>query len=116
MIVKPWATPIAAMPGRPTPSPTTAAAPAPMNTSEKVPTNSARSLDAIRLDNVLSRVMIHSPSPSAARTWQPIHEKGPSLVDQLRLFEPKRLRHSGSIGWVGARAVVYVPLLDVRLG
>src|SRR5580704_6921230 len=54
MIVKPWARAIAAIPGRPTPSPTTAAAPAPMNTKANVPMNSARSLGAIRLDIVLS--------------------------------------------------------------
>src|SRR5229473_8471180 len=55
MMAKPWASAIATIPGRPTPSPTTAAAPAPMNTNEKVPMNSARSLGAIRLDIVLSR-------------------------------------------------------------
>src|SRR6266404_8539441 len=55
MMVKPWARAIAAMPGRPTPSPTTAAVPAPMNTNEKVPMNSARSFGAIRLDIFDSR-------------------------------------------------------------
>src|ERR1700704_5308940 len=50
MMVKPWAKAIAAIPGRPTPSPTTAAAPAPMNTNAKVPMNSARSLGARELD------------------------------------------------------------------
>src|SRR5258707_1236062 len=50
-----WANAIATIPGRPTPSPTTAAAPAPMNTNEKVPMNSARSLGANRLDIVDSR-------------------------------------------------------------
>src|SRR4030088_229446 len=50
MIVKPWAKAIAAIPGRPTPSPTTAAAPAPMNTNAKVPMNSARSLGAREVD------------------------------------------------------------------
>src|SRR5882757_11302271 len=55
MMVKPWAKAIAAIPGRPTPSPTTAAAPAPMNTNEKVPMNSARSFGAIRLDMFDSR-------------------------------------------------------------
>src|ERR1700719_5310741 len=55
MMVKPWAKAIAAIPGRPTPSPTIAAVPAPMNTNAKVPMNSARSLGAIRLDIVLSR-------------------------------------------------------------
>src|SRR5882724_1189904 len=55
MMVKPWAKAIAAIPGRPTPSPTTAAAPAPMNINAKVPMNSASSLGAIRLDIVDSR-------------------------------------------------------------
>src|ERR1700692_219094 len=55
MMVKPWARALAPIPGRPTPPPTTAAAPAPMNTNEKVPMNSARSLGAIRLDIVNSR-------------------------------------------------------------
>src|SRR3979411_113329 len=50
MIVKPWANAIAAIPGRPTPSPTTAAAPAPMNTNAKVPMNSASSLGAREFD------------------------------------------------------------------
>src|SRR5215471_16309295 len=55
MMVRPWANAIAAIPLRPTPSPTTAAAPAPMNTNEKVPMNSARSLGAVLLDIVHSR-------------------------------------------------------------
>src|SRR2546428_4639600 len=55
MTVKPWAKATAATPGRPAPPPTTAAAPAPMNISAKVPMNSARSLAAIRLDIVNSR-------------------------------------------------------------
>src|SRR5882757_24654 len=50
MMVKPWAKAIAAIPGRPTLSPTTAAAPAPMNTNAKVPMNSARSLGAREFD------------------------------------------------------------------
>ena len=51
-MAKPWAKAMAVMPGRPTPLPTTAAAPAPMNTNEKVPMNSARSLGAIWWDIV----------------------------------------------------------------
>src|ERR1700745_3927766 len=54
MMARPCANAIATIPGMPTPSPTTAAAPAPMNTNAKVPMNSARSLGAIRLDIVLS--------------------------------------------------------------
>src|ERR1700674_2408202 len=52
MMVKPWAKATAVMPLSPAPPPTTAAVPAPMNTNEKVPMNSARSLGAIRLDIV----------------------------------------------------------------
>src|ERR1700680_2861573 len=55
MIARPWAKATAVIPGRPTPLPTTAAAPAPMNTKAKVPMNSARSFGAIRLDIVDSR-------------------------------------------------------------
>ena len=44
IIVRPWAKAIADNPLRLTPVPTTAAAPAPMNTNAKVPMNSARSL------------------------------------------------------------------------
>src|SRR6202022_3864768 len=58
MMAKPWAKATAVIPLRPAPPPTTAAAPAPMNTNEKVPMNSARSLGAIRLDIVLSRDVI----------------------------------------------------------
>src|SRR5712671_3240948 len=59
MMARPWAKATAVIPGRPAPPPTTAAVPAPMNTNEKVPMNSARSLDAIRLDIVDSRDDIH---------------------------------------------------------
>src|SRR6267378_1908773 len=55
MMAKPWAKATAMIPLRPAPPPTTAAAPAPMNTNEKVPMNSARSLGTIRLDIVDSR-------------------------------------------------------------
>src|SRR5215831_15257949 len=49
MIVKPCAKATATIPDKPRPVPTTAAALAPINTNEKVPMNSARSLDAIPL-------------------------------------------------------------------
>src|SRR5229473_7476959 len=55
MMARPWAKATAVMPLRPAPPPITAAAPAPMNTNEKVPMNSARSLGAIGLDIVDSR-------------------------------------------------------------
>src|ERR1700738_4364077 len=50
MMARPWAKATATIPLRTVPPPTTAAVPAPMNTNEKVPMNSARSLGAIRLD------------------------------------------------------------------
>src|ERR1700694_1017593 len=52
MMARPWAKATAVIPLTAEPQPTTAAAPAPMNTNEKVPMNSARSLGAIRLDIV----------------------------------------------------------------
>src|ERR1700737_3759138 len=55
------------IPLRPAPPPTTAAAPAPMNTNEKVPMNSARSFGAIRLDIVDSRGEIDRPARSDLR-------------------------------------------------
>src|ERR1700720_1825242 len=55
MMARPWAKATAVMPLRPAPPPTTAAAPAPMNTNAEVPMNSARSLGAIRLDMLDSR-------------------------------------------------------------
>src|SRR5882762_2819657 len=55
MMARPWAKATAVIPLRPAPPPITAAAPAPMNTNEKVPMNSARSLGAIRLDIFDSR-------------------------------------------------------------
>src|ERR1700744_6042301 len=55
MMARPCANAIATIPGMPTPSPTTAAVPAPMNTNAKVPMNSARSFGAIRMDIVDSR-------------------------------------------------------------
>ena len=64
---EPWAKAIAAIPGRPTPLPTTAAAPAPMNTKAKVPMNSARSFGAIRLDIVDSRDEIDRLARSGLR-------------------------------------------------
>src|ERR1700694_5251929 len=63
----PCANAIATIPGIPTPSPTTAAVPAPMNTNAKVPMNSAISLGAIRLDIVLSRDEIDRLARSGSR-------------------------------------------------
>src|SRR3981081_3287790 len=58
MMVTPWAKAIAAMPGGPTPLPTTDAAPAPMNKNAKGPMNSARSLGAIRLVMARSKIRL----------------------------------------------------------
>src|ERR1700676_882985 len=67
MMARPWARATAVMPLRPAPPPTTAAAPAPMNTNEKVPMNSARSLGAIRLDMLVSRDEIGRLAQSGLR-------------------------------------------------
>src|SRR3981081_3479638 len=67
MMAKPWAKATATIPLRPAPPPTTAAAPAPMKTNEKVPMNSARSFDVIRLDIVLSRDEIDCSARSGVR-------------------------------------------------
>src|SRR5258708_394698 len=67
MMAKPWAKAIATIPGRPRPSPTMAAVPAPMNTNAKVPMNSARSLGAIRLDMLISRDEIDCSARSGLR-------------------------------------------------
>ena len=65
MTVKPWAKAIAATPGKPALLPITAVAPAPMNISANVPTNSARSLEgAIRLDIVHSKDEVDNPAGS----------------------------------------------------
>src|SRR4051812_48295579 len=70
MMVKPCASAIAAIPGKPTPSPSTAAAPAPMKTNEKVPMNSARSLGAIRLDIVDSTEEVDRSTRTGLRQEQ----------------------------------------------
>src|SRR5438132_10890913 len=66
MMARPWAKATAVIPLRPAP-PTTAAMPAPMNTNEKVPMNSARSLVAIRLDIVDSRDQMDCSARSGLR-------------------------------------------------
>src|SRR5216684_5709250 len=67
MMASPWAKATAMIPLRPVPPPTTAAVPAPMNTNEKVPMNSARSLGAIRLDIVDFRDEIDRSAQSGLR-------------------------------------------------
>src|SRR5271154_4482451 len=131
MMASPWANAIATMPGRPTPSPTTAAVPAPMNTNAKVPMNSARSFGAIRLDIVDSEDAIDVPRDQACAKgrhvgWEsadgreerrrPVKRAGLLRGDRLRLFEPEGLRHPGPVCRVRARAIVDVPLLYVKPG
>src|SRR6266404_6000268 len=131
MMVKPWAKAIAAIPGRPTPFPITAAAPAPMNTNEKVPMNSARSLGAIRLGIVLSgdrrvprRVQVAPRNYGLVADVDGAGErrqaaKGAGLLggDHLRLeIDAQRLRDAGAICGIGLGAIGDVPLLDVQPG
>src|ERR1700676_3646757 len=87
MMAKPWAKATAMIPLRPAPPPTTAAAPAPMNTNEKVPTNSARSLGAIRLDIVHSRDKFD-------RSARAVHASV-TLTSQRRVLTELRLREAG---------------------
>src|SRR3981189_1037324 len=81
MTVKPWAKAIAAIPGRPAPSPITAAEPAPMKINAKVPTNSASSLGAIRLDIVLSRDEIDRLARSGWRQGQYVGWGWPAALE-----------------------------------
>src|SRR3977135_2429662 len=118
MMVKPWARAIAAMPGRPTPSPTTAAGPAPMNTNEKVPMNSARSLAVIRLDILDSRdemtarrdqvcakeryVWLGVASGTGERR-RPAKRAALLRGDRLRFeIDAQRLRDAGAVGRIGS--------------
>src|SRR6267154_1213455 len=127
MMARPWAKATAVIPLRPAPLPTTAAAPAPMNTNEKVPMNSARSLGAIRLDIVDSRDEIDRPAQSGLRQgticcwgW-PTHRRAPPAVashpagllggDHLR-FDAQRFRDAGAVCRIRLGAVADVPLLD----
>src|ERR1700719_2568828 len=133
MMVKPWAKAIAAIPGSPTPSPTIAAAPAPMNTKAKVPMNSARSLGAIRLDIVDSRDGLARAARSGLRQgamrWLEVaggtggaatgrrNERASLRGDRLRLeIDAQRLRDAGAVFGIGLRAVRDVSLLDVHGG
>src|SRR6266446_4658486 len=129
MMVKPWAKAIAAMPGRPTPSPTTAAVPAPMNTNEKVPMNSARSLGAIRLDIVNSKDEIDCSARSGLRQQQCVGwgaadgtgerrrsaKRGGLLRgDRLRFeIDAQRLRDARAICGIGLVAVDDLPRDDL---
>src|ERR1700722_20329384 len=127
MMVKPWAEGSAAIPGRPTPSPTTAAVPAPMNTKAKVPMNSARSLGAIRLDIVDSKDETNALRDQVCAKGRHVAdglrarrrpEKRAGLLggDRLRLFEAEGPRDPSPVSRIRARAIVDVPLLDVQPG
>ena len=129
MMAKPWAKATAAIPLRPAPPPTTAAAPAPMNTNAKVPMNSARSLGAIRLDIVDSRDEIDRSARSGLRQgtirWlgvadgtgerrRPAKRAGLLRGDRLRLeIDAQRLRDASAVCRIGLGAVGDVPLLDL---
>src|SRR3981081_1477759 len=128
MMVKPWARAIAAMPGRPTPSPTTAAVPAPMNTNEKVPMNSARSLAVIRLDILDSRDEMAARRDQVCAkkryVWfgvaggtgerRPAKRAGLLRGHHLRFeIDAQRLRDAGAVGGIGLGAVADMPLLNV---
>src|ERR1700693_4624196 len=127
MMARPWAKAIAAIPGRPTPLPTTAAAPAPMNTNAKVPMNAARSFGAIRLDIVDSEDETDAPRDQVCAKGRyvadgmrarrrPVKPEGLLRGDRLRLVQPEGLRPPGPVCRIRARAIVDVPLLDVQLG
>src|ERR1700722_16388425 len=120
MMARPWASAIATMPGRPTPSPTTAAVPAPMNTNAKVPMNSARSFGAIRLDIIDSEDEIDAPrdqicakgryvADGTGERRRPVKRAGLLRGDGLRLFQPEGLRQPGPVCRIRARAIVDMP-------
>src|SRR5258708_1404363 len=99
MMAKPWARAIAAIPLRPAPSPTTAAAPAPMNTKEKGPLDPPRRLAAIRLDVVDSRDEIDRWARSGLRqgTIRCLgggrrHGRAPPAANRAGLLRGDRLR------------------------
>src|SRR6202790_5214769 len=131
MMATPCANAIATIPGIQTPSPTTAAVPAPMNTNAKVPMNSARSLGAIRSDIILSGDEINrwrSGSRQATICWlegdrrhgkrrRPAKRTGLLRGDRLRPeIDAQRLRDASAVGRIRLGAVGDVPLLDVQLG
>src|ERR1700676_2102510 len=130
MMVRPWANAIATIPARPTPSPTTAAVPAPMNTNAKVPMNSARSFGAIRLDIVDSRDEIDSSARSGFAKDDALVGDGRRHGEHRRptragLFrgnrlrreiDAQRLRDASAVGRIRARAIVDGLRLDVGLG
>src|ERR1700730_16146109 len=129
MMTKPWAKATAVIPLRPAPPPTTAAAPAPMNTNTKVPMNSARSLGVSRLDIVLSRDAIDRSAHSGLRQgdnalvggW-PAAPGAPPAAKRARLLggdhlrreiDADRLRDAGAVFGIGPVAVDDLPLDDL---
>src|SRR5882757_3567555 len=126
MMAKPWAKATATIPLRPAPPPTTAAAPAPMKTNEKVPMNSARSFDVIRLDIVLSRDEIDCSArsgvcaPGNSTRGGRRHGRAPPAGEASGLFRGDRLRFdaqrlcdAGAVGRIRPGAVGDMPLLNV---
>src|ERR1700738_209146 len=83
MMTRPGSKATAMIPLRPAALPTTAAAPAPMNTNEKVPTNSARSLGAIRLDIVHSRAKVDRSARTVHASVTPTSPR--RVLTELRL-------------------------------
>src|SRR3984957_2502692 len=127
MIARPCANAIATIPASPTPSPTTAAVPAPMNTNAKVPMNSARSFGAIRLDIIDSEDEIDARrdricakgryvADGTGERRRPVKRADLLRGDRLRLFQPEGLRHPNPVCGIRARAIVDMPLLYVKLG
>src|SRR5258707_1846995 len=130
MMARPWAKAAATMPLRPVPPPTTAAVPAPMNTNEKVPMNSARSLGVIGLDIVLSKDEIDRSAQSGLRQGtircglrvaggagerrRPAKRAGLLRGDHLRReIDAQRLRDAGAVGGIGLGAMDDLPRDDL---
>src|SRR5258708_1800142 len=129
-MARPCAKAIPVIPRQPTPLPTTAAAPAPMNTKAKVPTNSARSFGAIRLDIVFSIGEIDRSARSGVRRgslrwfWgmadgtgarrRPAKASGLLRGDHLRFeIDAQRLGDASAIFGIGLVAVDDLPLDDL---
>src|ERR1700682_1282746 len=129
MMARPWAKATATIPLRPVPPPTTAAVPAPMNTNEKVPMNSARSFGAIRLDIVDSTDEIDCSARSGQRQGtirrlgvadgagerrRPTKRAGLLRSDHLRFeLDAQRLRDAGGVFGIGSIEVNQLALHDL---
>src|SRR6195256_4114369 len=102
-----------------------------MNINAKVPMNSARSLDEIRLDISNSRDEIDLLARSGCAReryvgwgWPTARESAAgrrsqlaySSTNQLRLFQSEGLRYHRPVRRIRALAIGDVPLLDVQLG